>query len=38
MIEILRKENYSTRKIATLLGVHHATMKREKLKVKRNSS
>lgn len=29
IIEILRKENYSTRKIATLLGVHHATIARE---------
>ena len=29
MIEILRKEKYSTRKIATLLGVHHSTIARE---------
>lgn len=29
MIEILRKEKYSTRKIATLLGVYHSTIARE---------
>lgn len=28
-IEILRKEKYSVRKIASLIGVHHSTVARE---------
>jgi hypothetical protein len=32
-IEILRKERYSVRRIARLIGVHHSTVARELIRI-----